>query len=294
MPEDLFGCPSSTRSSADKPVFGASRSRPNFDQQIGLEGRSMPEDLFGCPSSTRSSADKPVFGASRSRPNFDQQMGLEGRSMPEDLFGCPSSTRSSADKPVFGASRSRPNFDQQMGLEGRSMPEDLFGCPSRRVRHAVCSCRTGIFAPSRAHERLWRAMTFPERRLEWPLDPPETHAENVQDVIPPTERNQDPVQTEMTQGMTLDGSRPLTEAERRAADHDTPVGERVYAPASERVPREPVPGHRDFVEHPDTHTPERQAVAGGEEEPSFTRVPRPSTLPDEDNVTTNVTTWNNA
>ena len=137
-------------------------------------------------------------------------------------------------------------------------------------------------------------MTFPERRLEWPLDPPETHAENVQDVIPPTERNQDPVQTEMTQGMTLDGSRPLTEAERRAADHDTPVGERVYAPASERVPREPVPGHRDFVEHPDTHTPERQAVAGGEEEPSFTRVPRPSTLPDEENVTTNVTTWNNA
>src|SRR5437870_3355656 len=132
MPEDLFGCPSSTRSSADKPVFGASRSRPNFDQQIGLEGRSMPEDLFGCPSSTRSSADKPVFGASRSRPNFDQQIGLEGRSMPEDLFGCPSSTRSSADKPVFGASRSRPNFDQQIGLEGRSMPEDLFGCPSRR------------------------------------------------------------------------------------------------------------------------------------------------------------------
>src|SRR2546428_10956406 len=38
------------RSSPDKPVFGASRSRPNFDQQIGLEGRSMPEDLFGCPS----------------------------------------------------------------------------------------------------------------------------------------------------------------------------------------------------------------------------------------------------
>ncbi|TME99843.1 MAG: hypothetical protein E6I52_14730 [Chloroflexi bacterium] len=86
-------------------------------------------------------------------------------------------------------------------------------------------------------------MTFPERRLEWPLEPPETHAENVQDVIPPTERNQDPVQTEMTQGMTLDGSRPLTEAERRAADHDTPVGERVYAPASERVPREPTRTH---------------------------------------------------
>src|SRR5438132_7537639 len=98
-----------TRSSADKPRFGASRSRPSFDQQIGLEGRSMPEHLFGCPS--RSSADKPVFGASRSRPSFDQQIGLEGRSMPEHLFGCPS--RSSAEKPVFRASRMRPNFFQQ-------------------------------------------------------------------------------------------------------------------------------------------------------------------------------------
>jgi hypothetical protein len=122
-------------------------------------------------------------------------------------------------------------------------------------------------------------MTFPERRLEWPLDPPEAHAENVQDVIPPTERSQDPATTEMTQGLTLDGSRPLTEAERKAAEHEKPAHERVYAPASERVPREPVPGHRDFVEHPDTTTPERQAVAGGGDEPSFTRVPRPSTAP---------------
>src|SRR3989442_15589564 len=55
-PAQSFGqaVPSATgtvsRSSADKPVFGASRSRPSFDQQIGLEGRSMPEHLFGCPS----------------------------------------------------------------------------------------------------------------------------------------------------------------------------------------------------------------------------------------------------
>lgn len=121
-------------------------------------------------------------------------------------------------------------------------------------------------------------MTFPERRLEWPLDPPEARAENVQDVIPPSERNQDPEVTEATRGMTLDGSRPLTDAERKVAEHDAPVGERVYAPASERVPREPVPGHRDFVEHPDTHTPEREAVADMHStgEPSFTRVPRPS------------------
>lgn len=131
-------------------------------------------------------------------------------------------------------------------------------------------------------------MTFPERRLEWPLDPPETRAENVQDVIPPTERNQDPAQTEMTHEMTTDGSRPLNEVERRGADQEIPVGERVYAPASERVPREPVAGHRDFVEHPDPSTPERQAVAGAADEPSFTRVPRPSTMPEEQAAST----WN--
>ena len=121
-------------------------------------------------------------------------------------------------------------------------------------------------------------MTFPERRVEWPLDPPEARGENVQDVVPPTERNQDPEVTETTRGMTLDGSRPLTDAERKAADHDAAVGERVYAPASERVPREPVAGHRDFVEHPDTHTPERQAAVQPNPtgEPSFTRVRRPT------------------
>jgi hypothetical protein len=57
----------------------------------------------------------------------------------------------------------------------------------------------------------------------------------------------------------------------------------------ERVPREPVAGHRDFVEHPDPATPERQAAAAisqpGTEsasEPAFTRVARPSSNPTSD------------
>jgi hypothetical protein len=82
-----------------------------------------------------------------------------------------------------------------------------------------------------------------------------------------------------------EGARPLTEEERKAADRDSGIVERVYAPASERVPKI-VEGHRDVIEHPDTGTPERQAM--GEEnistspswtantEPPFTRVPRPS------------------
>ena len=120
-------------------------------------------------------------------------------------------------------------------------------------------------------------MTFPDRRLERPLEPPTAPHENVQDVVPPTERSQDPGRS--THDLVSDTSRPLTDEERKAADRDAPVGARVYAPASERVPREPVPGHRDFVEHPDTGTAERQAAGQNSStrtEPSFTRVPRPS------------------
>jgi hypothetical protein len=101
--------------------------------------------------------------------------------------------------------------------------------------------------------------------------------ENRQDVMPPSERGQDAAQTEIEHGLTLDSARPLTEDERKAADRETRVGERVYAPASERVPKDPVPGHREVINHPDTHTPEREAVTSSATEPSFTRVARPST-----------------
>jgi hypothetical protein len=124
-------------------------------------------------------------------------------------------------------------------------------------------------------------MTFPERRLDWPAESPVRGSENTQDVIPPTERNQDPERTGITHGLETEVSRPLTDDERKAADRSTPVAERVYAPASERVPREPVPGHRDVVEHPDTKTPERVSAGRAEPEssaePTFTRVARPNT-----------------
>jgi hypothetical protein len=124
-------------------------------------------------------------------------------------------------------------------------------------------------------------MVFPERSsLERPLEQPASGSENTQDVIPPTERNQDPQRTDITRGLATDTSRPLTDDERKAADGGTGVGERVYAPASERVPREPVPGHREVVEHPDTHTPERVA-AQSFDEPSFARVARPGTNSDD-------------
>jgi hypothetical protein len=124
-------------------------------------------------------------------------------------------------------------------------------------------------------------MTYPDLNINRAGADPETH-ENVQDVIPPTARGQDPERTDAEEGLTFDGSRPLTDEERKAADRDAPLAARVYAPASERVPKEPVPGHRDFIQHTDTHTPEREAVTQMPEsssEPTFARVSRPSVTP---------------
>jgi hypothetical protein len=130
-------------------------------------------------------------------------------------------------------------------------------------------------------------MTFPDRRLERPVEPPETPSQNMQDVIPPSQRNQDLERD--THDLVTENARPLTDEERKVADRDTPPGERVYAPASERVPRT-VAGYRDVVENVDAATPERQAAgqapsvsSGGPafEEPSFTRVPRPGGMPSD-------------
>ena len=109
-------------------------------------------------------------------------------------------------------------------------------------------------------------------------------------MIPPSERSQDPQRS--AHDLVNQTARPLTDEEKKAADRDTSVGERVYAPASERVPRDPVPGHRDFVDHTDPSTTERQAATTNttltptmtetSSEPTFTRVPRPSTNPPTD------------
>jgi len=112
-------------------------------------------------------------------------------------------------------------------------------------------------------------MTFGDPNLGRPFGRPDTDtdtANNVQDVIPPTERNQDPLRSEQAHNLTTGNVQP------KADDQAAPIAERVYAPASERVPKEPVPGHREVLEHTDTHTPEREAIA--ESEPSITRVPR--------------------
>ena len=116
-------------------------------------------------------------------------------------------------------------------------------------------------------------MTLPDPNL----DRPGGADQGELDRLPKSQRNQDEMRTETSHGLAVDGSRPLTSEEKAAAEHDHPAAERVYAPATERVPVQPVPGHREFVEHPDEDTPERQAAQHtAPTEPSFTRVDRPS------------------
>jgi hypothetical protein len=132
-------------------------------------------------------------------------------------------------------------------------------------------------------------MTFSERGLERPFVPPEARTENTQDVLPLTERNQDPERS--MHNLVNESARPLTDDERKAADRDTSnAGERVFAPASERVPKT-VPDYRDVVSSTDPATPERQAAGQTQpsaasssdtgrfpeaNEPSFARASRPS------------------
>jgi hypothetical protein len=132
-------------------------------------------------------------------------------------------------------------------------------------------------------------MTLPYNATEGDATP----SPAVQDVVPRGERNQDELRSEIAHEMTSAPARPLTHDEQEAAEHDVPRGERVYAPASERVPKPPVPGHRDLVEHPDEATAERQAASGPSDgtvrrSPNRrrVRVPLGSAVRDEDEATT--------
>lgn len=88
--------------------------------------------------------------------------------------------------------------------------------------------------------------------------------ETTPGVRPPGERDQDEARSDMERGLASDPARPLSDEEREAARADAGVPPRVYAPASERVPKAPLPGHEDLAGHVDPTTPERQAVSDGQ------------------------------
>lgn len=92
-------------------------------------------------------------------------------------------------------------------------------------------------------------------------DPPTDARPHFGDTtLPPSERSEDSARAAYMDSLTAGSSRPLTADEKHAAEESEPSTERVYAPASERVPKRPAPGHEDIVGHVDRSTPERRAA----------------------------------
>jgi hypothetical protein len=74
-------------------------------------------------------------------------------------------------------------------------------------------------------------------------------------VTPRAERGVDPERQDLEQDLVSQPARPLTDEEREAASSDPGREARVYAPQSERVPREPIPGDAELIQG-GTHTEE--------------------------------------
>ena len=63
--------------------------------------------------------------------------------------------------------------------------------------------------------------------------------------LAPSERDEDPARAE--QGLTATPARPLTDEEKAAATADPGRPTRTYAPHSQRVPKDPLPGHEELA-----------------------------------------------
>jgi hypothetical protein len=66
------------------------------------------------------------------------------------------------------------------------------------------------------------------------------------------DRGQDEVSEALEESTGLGLARPLTREEREAAAHDPGPAKTVYAPASERVSKPPLPGDAELINQ-DTH-----------------------------------------
>ena len=64
----------------------------------------------------------------------------------------------------------------------------------------------------------------------------------------PDDRGQDEVREELEESISLGEPRPLTREEREAAARDKGPAKTVYAPASERVPKPPLPADEKLID----------------------------------------------
>jgi hypothetical protein len=63
----------------------------------------------------------------------------------------------------------------------------------------------------------------------------------------PDDRGQDEIREELEESIGLGQPRPLTREEREAAARDRGPAKTVYAPASERVPKSPLPADEKLI-----------------------------------------------
>ena len=66
----------------------------------------------------------------------------------------------------------------------------------------------------------------------------------------PDDRGQDEVREALEERIGRGQARPLTREEREAAAHDKGAAKPVYAPASERVPKAPLPADEKLINQP--------------------------------------------
>ena len=79
--------------------------------------------------------------------------------------------------------------------------------------------------------------------------PPETPRDpNAGTVLDESERGKDEARGDYVDTLSQTPARPLTDDEEDAAEHDPGRPPRTYAPASERVPKPPAPGHERLIE----------------------------------------------
>ena len=85
--------------------------------------------------------------------------------------------------------------------------------------------------------------------LGGPLQPPDPADPLPRDMERPTERGEDPTRAGIEQELTSEPARALSDDEQDAAKRDPGRPPRTYAPAEERVPKDPTSeGDRKLVE----------------------------------------------
>jgi hypothetical protein len=85
---------------------------------------------------------------------------------------------------------------------------------------------------------------MPER----PFPPDAPRDPNARTVLDERERGEDELREDVMDTLTNQPSRPLTDDEKEAGEHDAGLEKRTYAPASARVAKAPAPGDDRLIQ----------------------------------------------